>query len=425
MKFSKKVLKNGLRVVTIPMKDNPTATVLVLVEAGSKYETKKINGLSHFLEHMCFKGTTKRPKAIDISKELDALGSQYNAFTAQEYTGYYAKSDAKHFSKIFEIVSDIYLNSTFPEAEMQKEKGVVIEEINMYEDTPQRHVQDLIMKLLYGDQPAGWNIAGEKKNILKMKRDDFVNYKRQHYLPEATVIVVAGQVTEKEVMREANKIFGMVKRGKKVSKVKVKEIQTKPKVLINFKKTDQTHFVLGMRTYDLFNKKNAVLSVLGGVLGGGMSSRLFQKLREEMGVGYYVRAYNDAYTDHGFFQISAGVDNKRIDEVLYAVIEECRKLKKVLVSREELNKVKECLIGNMKLSLESSDDIANFYGGQELLKREIKNAQEKAGEIRKVTANQIKRLANDIFKDNKLNLAFIGPFKENQEKVRFLKFLKF
>ncbi|MFA5777939.1 MAG: pitrilysin family protein [Candidatus Paceibacterota bacterium] len=422
MNFSKKVLHNGLRVITVPMKDNPTATVLVLVEAGSKYEEKKVNGISHFLEHMCFKGTAKRPKAIDISKELDTLGSQYNAFTAQEYTGYYAKSDARHFHKIFDIVSDIYLNSTFPDTEMQKEKGVIIEEINMYEDMPQRHVQDLIMKLLYGDQPAGWNIAGEKKNILKMKRDDFVKYKKQHYLPEATVLIVAGAVTEKEVMDEVNKVFGKVARGKKVNKRKVKEIQKKPEVLINFKKTDQTHFVLGVRTYGLSNKKNAVLSVLGGVLGGGMSSRLFQKLREEMGVGYYVRAYNDAYTDHGFFQISAGVDNKRIEEVIKAVILECNKLKNEKASEEELNKVKEYLIGNMKLSLESSDDIANFYGGQELLKRETKSAQEKATEIRKVTVGEVQNLAKDIFKNNKLNLALIGPFKE---KTKFLKILRF
>ena len=422
MKFTKKVLKNGLRVITVPMKDNPTATVLVLVEAGSKYETKKINGLSHFLEHMCFKGTIKRPKAIDISKELDALGSQYNAFTAQEYTGYYAKSDAKHFSQIFDVISDIYLNSTFPEAEMQKEKGVIVEEINMYEDMPNRHVQDLIMQLLYGNQPAGWNIACEKKNILNMKRSDFIKYKKAHYLPEATVIVVAGKVTEKEVLKEVNKVFDKIPRGRKAQKLKVKEKQTKPQTLINFKKTDQTHFVLGVRSYDLFNKKSAVLSVLAGVLGGGMSSRLFQKLREEMGVGYYVRAYNDAYTDHGFLQISAGVDNKRIYEVIQAVLEECRKLKTKKISKDELNKVKECLIGNMKLSLESSDDIANFYGGQELLKKETKNSEEKANEVRKVTANQIKLLANYIFKNNKLNLALIGPFKD---KAKFLKILKF
>jgi predicted Zn-dependent peptidase len=422
MRYTKKVFKNGLRLITVPMKDNPTVTVLVLVEAGSKYETKKINGISHFLEHMCFKGTIKRPKAIDISKELDAIGSQYNAFTAQEYTGYYAKSDAKHFRKIFDVVSDIYLNSTFPETEMQKEKGVIIEEINMYEDLPNRHVQDLMMELLYGNQPAGWNIAGEKKNILNMKRDDFIHYKKAHYLPEATTIVVAGQITEKEVFKEVEKVFGKLQAEKKSQKLKVIEKQEKPKVLVKYKKTDQTHFVLGVRAYDLFSKKNTILSVLGGVLGGGMSSRLFQKLREEMGVGYYVRAYGDVYTDHGFFQISAGVDNKRIEEVITAVLDECKKLKTKLVSDEELKKVKECLIGNMKLSLESSDDIANFYGGQELLKREIKGAEEKSQEIRKVTAREIKDLARDIFKNNKLNLALIGPFKDKNNFAKILKF---
>ncbi|MBU0998890.1 insulinase family protein, partial [Patescibacteria group bacterium] len=219
-----------------------------------------------------------------------------------------------------------------------------------------------------------------------------------------------------------NKIFGKISRGKKIGKLKVKEIQNHPEVLVNFKKTDQTHFVLGVRSYGLFSKRSAELLVLGGILGGGMSSRLFQKLREEMGVGYYVRVLNDDYTDHGFFQVSAGVDNKRIDEVIKAVLAECNKLKKEKIDAEELKKVKEYLIGNMKLSLESSDDIANFYGGQELLKRELKSVEEKAEEIRKVTVNKIQSLAKDIFKNNKLNLALIGPFKE---KTKFLKILKF
>ncbi len=422
MQFSKKVLPNGLRVITVPMKDNPTVTVLVLVGTGSKYETKRVNGISHFLEHMCFKGTAKRPKAINISKELDALGSQYNAFTAQEYTGYYAKSDAKHFSQIFDVVSDIYLNSTFPEAEIEKEKGVIIEEINMYEDTPARHVQDLFMQLLYGDTPAGWNIAGEKENILKMKREDFVTYKSAHYVPEATVMIVAGKVKEMEVMKEVKKVFGHIPRAKKDQKLKVKDMQGKPEVLVKYKKTDQTHFVLGVRSYDLFSKKNPTLTVLGAVLGGGMSSRLFQKLREEMGVGYYVRAYNDTYTDHGAFQISAGVDNKRIQEVIEAILSECKKLKQEKVSEDELSKVKEYLIGNTKLSLEASDDIANFFGGQELLRGEIKDIEEKTKDIRKVTAKDVQDLARAIFIAKNLNLALIGPFKEKADFVKLLKF---
>ena len=341
MKFTKKVLKNGLRVIIVPMKDNPTVTVLVLVEAGSKYEEKRINGISHFLEHMCFKGTTKRPKTIDVSKELDALGSQYNAFTGQEYTGYYAKSSAKHFVQIFDIISDIYLNGTFPAKEVEKEKGVIVEEINMYEDLPHRHVQELIMKLLYGDQPAGWGIAGEKTNIVKFNRDDLVKYKSEHYLPEATVIIIAGHVNEKDAMREVKKAFANIPRGKKSGKAKVQEKQSKPEALVKFKKTDQTHLVLAVRTYALKSKKNAALSVLGAILGGGMSSRLFQRLREEMGVGYYVRAMNDASIDHGFFEISAGVDNKRINEVIQAVIAECNALKISLVEKAEMEKAKD------------------------------------------------------------------------------------
>ncbi|MDQ5954296.1 MAG: hypothetical protein QG583_224, partial [Patescibacteria group bacterium] len=226
----------------------------------------------------------------------------------------------------------------------------------------------------------------------------------------------------KEALKEVKKIFENIKNTKKLGKKKVVESQKSPKVLVKYKDTDQTHFVLGMRSYDLFNKNNATLSLLSGVLGGGMSSRLFQKLREEMGVGYYVRAYNDTYTDHGFFQISAGVDNKRIDEVINAVLEECRKLKIYEVPEDELEKTKECLIGNMKLSLESSDDIANFYGGQELLKKKIVQASEKAKELRKVTAHDIKDMANKIFTDKNLNLALIGPFKEEKNFLKNLKF---
>jgi predicted Zn-dependent peptidase len=422
MKFSKNILKNGLRLVTVPMHDNPTVTVLVLVEAGSKYEIKKLNGISHFLEHMCFKGTTRRPKAIDISKELDALGSQYNAFTAQEYTGYYAKSDARHFNQILDIISDIYLNSIFPEKEIEKEKGVIIEEINMYEDMPSRHVQDLIMKLLYGNQPAGWNIAGEKENILRMTREDFVSYREAHYVPKATTIVVAGHVAPEGVLREVERIFGQVKGGKKSKKLATKDVQKKPESLIKFKQTDQTHFILALRTFDFFDKRNTALAVLAGILGGGMSSRLFQKLREEMGVGYYVRSYNDPFTDHGFLQISAGVDNKRIEEVIKAVIAECVKLKETLVDNDELQKVKEFIVGNMKLSLESTDDIANFYGEQELFKKPIRSAEDKAMKIRNVTAKEIQTLAKSIFKDSKLNLALVGPIKDDG---KFLKILKF
>lgn len=421
-KPKKKTFKNGLRIVTVPMKDNPTVTVLVLVGTGSDFETKKINGISHFLEHMCFKGTVKRPTAQMISHELDALGAQYNAFTDHEMTGYYAKSDSKNFKKIFDVVSDIYLNSTFPEAEMQKEKGVIVEEINMYEDMPARHVQDLFQEVLYGDQPAGWNIAGTKENVKNMTRDDFVKYKKAHYVAESTVIIVAGSVTTDEVQKEVAKHFANVHTSKKEKKVKTKDAQTKPNILVKFKETDQTHFVLGVRTFSLFDKRNSILSILGALLGAGMSSRLFNKLREEMGVAYYVRAYNDTSLDHGAFQISAGVNNARTEEVIAEVLKECKVLTTEKVSDRELAKVKSFMIGNMKLSLEATDDIANFYGMQELMKKEVKTLDEKIKAIEKVSSADIMKMAKLIFQTKHLNLAIIGPFKNES---RFKKLLKF
>ncbi|MFA6999561.1 MAG: pitrilysin family protein [Candidatus Paceibacterota bacterium] len=421
-KAKKKTYKNGLRVVTVPMKDNPTVTVLVLVGTGSDYEPKEINGISHFLEHMCFKGTLKRNSAQVISHELDSLGCQYNAFTGNEYTGYYAKGDSKNFKQMFDIVSDIYLNSTFPETEMEKEKGVIIEEVNMYEDMPQAHVQDLFMEVLYKDQPAGRSTLGSKENINKMKRDNFVEYKKSHYVGENTVVIVAGNITSDEVYGEVTKYFKDVPINKSGKKVKTKDIQDKPNILIKHKETDQTHFILGVRSFNLFDKRNTALALLSGVLGAGMSSRLFSKLREEMGVAYYVRASNSPSLDHGSFQISAGVNNERVIEVLKEIIKECNLLIKEKVKEKELDKVKALIIGNMKMSLEATDDIANFYGGQELMKKEIKTLEEKIKEIRKVTAKDIQNLAKIIFKTKNLNLAVIGPYKEKHQFEGILKF---
>ncbi len=421
-KAIKNTYKNGLRVITVPMKDNPTVTVLVLVGTGSNYETKEINGISHFLEHMCFKGTIKRPTAQSISHELDSLGCQYNAFTDHELTGYYAKGDAKNFKQIFDIVSDIYLNSTFPEKEMEKEKGVIVEEINMYEDMPQAHVQDLFDKVLYGNQPAGWSVAGTKENIYKIARNNFVKYKKSHYVASNTVIIVSGNITKDGVRKEVDKYFKDIKSTIKVKKLKTKDVQTSPKVLVKYKKTDQTHFVLGVRTFSLFDKRNMFLSLLSGVLGAGMSSRLFIKLREEMGVAYYVRAFNNPSLDYGSFEISAGVNNRRVEEVIREILKECNNLVNQKIEEKELNKVKSFLIGNMKMSLEATDDIANFYGGQELMKNEIKTLEDKTREIKKVKALDIQKMAKIIFKTKNLNLSVIGPFKDSGKFKKILKF---
>ncbi len=403
------------------MKDNPTVTVLVLVETGSKYEKKARNGLSHFLEHMCFKGTTNRPNTSDLSKELDTLGCQYNAFTGQEFTGYYAKGKAADFPKLLDIISDLYLNPLFKEDEIEKEKGVIVDEINMYDDLPMQKVHEVWMSLLYGDQPAGWAIAGPRDVVRSMKRSDFVAYRKAHYVGTATTVIVSGNIEITQAFKDITKKFKGISEGKKGGKKKTNDKQIKPAISVSHKDTDQTHFILGVRSFPLNDERNPILSVLSGVLGSGMSSRLFRKLRDEMGVGYYVRAGNSAFTDHGFFSIAAGVANNRMNEVLRAVITEMKTLKNELVSNEELNKVKEHLVGNMYLGLESSDDLAEFYGMQEVLRRDVRTPKEKEKLIRAVTAEDIRTIARKIFIEKNLNLALIGPFKNGKEFVKVLK----
>ena len=420
MNHSVKKFPNGLQLVTVPMKDNQTVTVMILVNTGSKYETKKNNGISHFLEHMCFKGTVRRPDAHTIASELDALGAQYNAFTGQEITGYHAKAQAKDFGKIFDVLADIYLHSTFPEIEMEKEKGVIIEEINMYEDMPQRQVQEVLMQVLYGNQPAGWSVAGPRENITKMKRDDFVQYKTAHYVPRATTIVVSGNIDQKLVEKEVAKVFGSIKKVPKSDKLAIVEKQSKPALKVQYKKTDQTHISFGFRSFDVQDKRNTALNVLTTILGGGMSSRLFMRLREELGVAYYVRSGTDSFSDHGYVEISAGVTNARTQEVIQEILRACTKLKEELVDAKELEKAKEIIIGNLKLGLESSDSWAMYFAGEVIQQKKVRDIADIEKAIRKINPKDIQNIAQEIFVKKHLNLAIIGPFEQKDIDPKIL-----
>jgi len=422
MKFNQTRLDNGLRIVTVPMEDNPAVTVLVMVETGSKYESKNTNGLSHFLEHMMFKGTTKRPTAMDITKELDSLGAHYNAFTGQEYTGYYAKVSKEKIDSALDIVSDIYLDPLLNEKEIEKEKGVIIEEIRMYQDLPHRHIHDVFLSLVYGDQPAGWNVAGTEDTVKSFKREDFKKYLEEHYVAEATTVVVSGSFNEQEVIEKIKGKFSNISTSKNQPKLKVIEEQNSPRIILKFKETDQAHIVLGVRSYDARSTNDSTISVLATLLGGGMSSRLFQKLREEMGVGYYVRANQDSYTDHGILAISTGIDTKRIDEVISTLISECKKIVNEDITEEELNRVKDYMSGSFILGLETSDSRAEYCAINQILKGGIDTPQTEIDKIRKVTVDDIKKVAKEIFVDEKLNMAIIGPYKD---EARFAKLLTF
>jgi predicted Zn-dependent peptidase len=416
MKFRSKTLKNGLRIILVPMPNSLTTTVLALTKTGSKYETKEINGISHFLEHLMFKGTKKRPNSKTISEELDGLGAQYNAFTSHEYTGYYAQAEPRHFKKVLDTLSDIYLNSIFPHKEIEKERGVIIGEIEMFEDTPQRNVWDLLTELLYGNQPAGWPTAGTRNTIKRIKRNDIVNYKQRNYVASSTSVVVAGKYDEADTMKKIEQAFNSISKSKKHRKQRIIERQKKSTALIKNKKTSQTHLILGFRAYHANHKNNTAVHVLSAILGGGMSSRLFHKIRDQLGAGYYIRSEYEAYTDHGYLAISTGIDNKRVNEIIKAILDELRAVRNELVSEEELQKVKNYMIGNLYSGLETSSARAQFYGLEEALGKKLKTPQEHAREIQAVSARDIKRVANNIFKTQKSNLALIGPFTRSSEK---------
>jgi len=407
-------LDSGLRLVTIPMPATKTATVFVLVGTGSKYESREINGISHFLEHMMFKGTTKRPGTMDIARELDSIGAEYNAFTGKEYTGYYAKASTEKLDITMDVVFDIFLNSKLSEKEITIEKGVIVEEINMYRDLPQRHVGDLFEQLLYGDQPAGWTIAGEKETIVNLKRDQFVNYFNTHYIAQNTIVAVAGNVNPEEVKDKVGHYFKTIRHGELLGKLAVKEQQEKPQVLINFKETDQSHFLLGFRSFSMFDDRRYALAVLSKVLGGGMSSRLFHEVRERRGLAYYVGSDTSPYTDSGHFSIKAGVNNAKALDALKVIIDEVNKIKSCGVTEKELQQAKDNAEGGMALGLEHSDGVAMSYADSALFHNKVLTPEEELDKIKRVTLEEVHRVAKDVLVNEGLNLALIGPFKDNE-----------
>jgi predicted Zn-dependent peptidase len=420
--FKKTTLKNGLRIITVPQKETKAATVLVLVKTGSKYEERDISGISHFLEHMLFKGTEKRKTPKLVAEELDKIGGDYNAFTGEEYTGYYAKVDATKIDVAVDWVSDIFLNSKIPSEEIEKERGVIIEEINMYNDNPMMYIDELWKTVLYGDQPAGWDIAGTKETVSGIKREQIIKYIDSQYTAGNTIICVAGKIKEKEMIAKIKKHFGNIKTSEAKDKPKVVENQLDPQLIVSYKDIEQTNLALGVRAYNTFHPQKQVMDVLGVILGGMMSSRMFTEVREKLGAAYYVRTYNQADTDTGALVTFAGVDNKKLHKVIETILREYKKLTTEKVSAGELKKAKDFLNGKMVLGLESSDAQASFYGSQELLKNKILTLEEIVKKIDKVTANDIMKVAKDIFKKEKLNLAMIGPFKDKKEFKKLLKF---
>jgi predicted Zn-dependent peptidase len=403
-------MQNGLRIALVPMGGTKTATVVIMTGTGSRYENDKENGLAHFLEHMFFKGTKKRKDALAISAELDGVGSVYNAFTAKDRTAYWAKVSSEYVDVALDVVSDIFLHSKLPSSEITKERGAIIQEIDMYEDMPMRTVDNVFEALIFGDtHPLGRTILGPKDNIRAFTRKDFGEYLKRNYSARNTVVVVAGDFSEHKVLWKIHQEFSTLRVSPAPSYVPFASVQHAPQIAIKEKKTDQTQLMLGVPAYPYLHRDEFALEVLSAVLGGGMSSRLFIEVREKRGLAYSVRSWAERYPDCGYFVVQAGVEHAKLEKTIQTILSEFKKIKNKKVSSSELTKAKAHIKGSLVLQRETSDEVAEYVASSLVTLGVVRSIDEIMAGIEKVTVADVQRVAQDIFLTDKLNLAIIGP----------------
>jgi len=415
MQHTSHKLKNGLETIISPIRGTEAVTVLFLVRAGSKYETREESGLSHFLEHMFFKGTKKRVNTFAISEALDKVGGIYNAFTGKEYTGFYIKLAHPYLELALDVLSDMLISSTFKAKEVEREKGVILEEIKLYQDTPTSYVSELFENLLYGDTPAGQDIIGTPETVSSFTDKDIKKYLKGHYSSSNSLLIVSGKVDPDKTLKLTEKYFSAFPKNKTLEKPAVNEKQSKPGFLKFKKKTDQTHLCLGVRSFDLFSPEKYVLALLDVVLGGGMSSRLFINVRERHGLAYYIRSGQETYTDTGYFMVQAGIAHQNIKKVVKLILKEFDQLKKTPIKADELKKAKDYLKGITLLHLETSDAVALYLAKQKLLRGKILLPEEVFDLIDSVNEKKLKEISQNIFTNKNLNLALISPSQISSE----------
>ena len=363
--YQKQTLKNKVRLITAPLKETATATLLVMVRAGSRYENLKNNGVSHFVEHLMFKGTKKRPNTLALSKELDGVGAEYNAFTGKDYTGYYVKCDTRHLSLAIDVLSDMLLHSLFNPQEIQKERGVIIEEINMYEDNPLMYAEDFFEQLMFSANPLGYSIAGSRETVKNLSPLAITSYLKKLYTGKNIVIGLAGNFTPQHLSEIKNK-FNFQLGNKKNTFRPIKIKQSKPRLKLLFKDTEQAQLVLGFPALSYFSKKIYALQLLAVILGGYMSSRLSLEVREKNGLAYFVRSWLNFYEDTGSFLVQSGLDKNRIEAATKLILSQLAKIKKG-VTVEELRRAKENLAGRLAIDLENSSNLSHWHVIQEVL----------------------------------------------------------
>lgn len=409
----KHTFPNGLRLVTKTLEGTKAVTIMVLVGAGSRYETKEINGIAHFLEHMFFKGAKKYKNTKEVSEAIDGIGGDFNAFTGKEYAGYYVKVAGTKIETGIDVLSDMLLHARFDKEEIEKERGVILEELNMYQDAPMYQIGWDFEQTVFGDQPLGWDQIGTPELIKTVTKDQFQDFKDKLYTPDNTVISIVGDVNEEQAKQLVEKYFQFNNSQKAYNFAPFQKIQGKTKMKITNKKTEQAHLYLGFPTIDSNDKRYWTQKVLSAILGGNMSSRMFLNVREAQGLCYYVNTTIDSYQDTGAFATRAGVDTSRIQDAIKAILKEFSNIKGEVISESELTKGKEYLKGKFILRLEDSENYASLLAEEELLNDEIKDLKEIIKEIDAVTSDDIAKFTEEFFQEENLNLTVIGPYKES------------
>jgi len=426
----RQTLANGLRTVLVPMEGVKSLTVLAMVGVGSRYEEKKYSGISHFLEHMVFKGSAKWPQALDLSQTVDGIGADFNAFTGKEYTGFYVKAASRHVELALDVLTDMLYTPKLRTSDIEREKGVIVEEINMYNDLPQRKVGDLFDQAMYGDVGLGRRIDGDKEAVLGFDRADFKKHLETWYGLDNTCFVVAGDgdvVENGKILKLIEKYtskgegYGETTEEKKVGFEEHGEVQ----VAVHTKESDQAHLVMGFPTFSMHHPDRYVLSVLGTILGGNMSSRLFTEVREKRGLAYYARVDVDRFQDTGALAAAEGVDINRVDEaveVTMKVFSDVTRDGQNGVSPEELTRAKEYLSGSLVLSMEGSRNTAQFWAMKEVLGDEVIGPEEVLKRVRAVKHEDVVRVAREIIDPGKMVFSLVGPVDDGG---RFEKLLMF
>lgn len=422
MEWKEYITEKGMRMIYKKIPDFSSVAVGVFVKAGSRTENEKNSGISHFIEHILFKGTKKRT-ANQIKEEIEGVGGMFNGFTAEEETCYWIKILSEYIEKTFDVLSDMIKNPLLKEEDIEKERRVILEEINMYKDIPAKYVYEIFGSILFENHHLGRPIAGTEETVKNITKDDMKKYLKKFYNSSNIVLSVAGNFSENKIKKLCSKYFNL-KRGSESFFIRWETKKQKPRIKIMKKKTEQTHLVLGGVAFSREDERKYPLSILNTILGGNMSSRLFNRIREEMGLAYEIRSFVRTYTDTGAFIISAGVTPSNSVKTTKAIVEELLKIREDGIKEDELERGKRYIISNILMELEGNLEHMLYLGEQRLLREKVVSAKEIIKKIKCVSCDDVKKVAEELFTHYNFHLAMIGPEGDKDDFLKISERLK-